>query len=400
MAARTYITLRHRIRGKKSVYRYLSGCAGANRFMWNQALAHIEREQEEAEDGKADFSAFTLNGLIPKLRNSAEYPWMKLYPAADYRGATKRLSDAKRAFVQGKRKPPRFKKRGKCRKSFDLLDRMRRLKPDGTLHFKRGMKVRLMDFDRLQRYRHPIARKITVFEDRGRWYAAVTYKVDAVQRPARGAGIGIDRNAGQLYDSTGVQHTQPDHTDLDRRIDFLKRRAARQNRGSGRWHDTQRTIARLLRQRRDINRNHARHVAKRITQVSELVFLEDLNVKGMTRSAKGTVENPGTNVKQKSGLNRAIQDTTWSVHEQYLAERGCVVKVPAAYTSQRCGGCGHTESGNRRERQFKCKSCGLKMHADHNAALNIMASGRASVKARRGLAVTRPMKREYIGVGG
>jgi len=35
-----------------------------------------------------------------------------------------------------------------------------------------------------------------------------------------------------------------------------------------------------------------------------VIRVENLNIKGMTRSARGTVEKPGRNVAQKTGLNR------------------------------------------------------------------------------------------------
>ena len=94
----------------------------------------------------------------------------------------------------------------------------------------------------------------------------------------------------------------------------------------------------------------------------------------MTRSAKGTVEEPGHNVKAKSGLNKAILDQGWYELRRQLAYKldwlgGKLIVVPPQYTSQ-----------NRpTQEQFKCTSCGFELNADHNAALNILAAGRAVI---------------------
>ena len=94
----------------------------------------------------------------------------------------------------------------------------------------------------------------------------------------------------------------------------------------------------------------------------------------MTASAKGTVEQPGRNVKQKAGLNRSILASGWGGLELKLAyQAGEVVKVNLAYTSQTCGRCGHVHQANRPSQAvFRCGVCGFQVNADHNAAINIL----------------------------
>ena len=116
----------------------------------------------------------------------------------------------------------------------------------------------------------------------------------------------------------------------------------------------------------------------------------------MTASAKGTVEKPGKNVKQKAGLNRVILCTGWHQFEQMLTYK-CrqVIKVPAAYTSQRCNACGHTEKDNRKtQEEFKCVACGHKINADYNASANILASGIGAAARGGAYPLGSPMIRE------
>jgi putative transposase len=84
-----------------------------------------------------------------------------------------------------------------------------------------------------------------------------------------------------------------------------------------------------------------------------VIALEDLKVKNMSRSAKGTIEEPGTKVRQKAGLNPGILDQAWGEFArqlQYKAQAlgGAVVYVNPAYSSQECNVCGHVDKGNRK----------------------------------------------------
>ena len=99
------------------------------------------------------------------------------------------------------------------------------------------------------------------------------------------------------------------------------------------------------------------------------MVLEKLNTQGMTASARGTQEAPGTNVKAKSGLNRSILATGWAEIEQMLAYEIRVAYINPAYTSQRCSRCGHVDARSRTiQAVFLCTSCGYEDHADLNAA--------------------------------
>ena len=115
----------------------------------------------------------------------------------------------------------------------------------------------------------------------------------------------------------------------------------------------------------------------------------------MTRSARGAQGKVGRNVRAKAGLNRKILRSGWGLLARRLADKapGRVEKVPAAYTSQICSGCGHRDPESRESQsRFRCRACGLQVHADVNAARNI-AAGRA-VTARGAGGVARPVNRE------
>ncbi|MCE2466759.1 MAG: transposase [Caldilineaceae bacterium] len=106
----------------------------------------------------------------------------------------------------------------------------------------------------------------------------------------------------------------------------------------------------------------------------------------MTASAKGTVGKPGTQVKQKSGLNRAILASGWDGLELKLAYKaGALLNVDAAYTSQTCSRCGHVSKANRPSQAvFACGTCGFRANADHNAAIKHFGAGGRPARARFG----------------
>lgn len=130
-----------------------------------------------------------------------------------------------------------------------------------------------------------------------------------------------------------------------------------------------------------------------------LVVIEDLRICNMTASAKGTLAEPGRNVRQKAGLNRAILDKGWYGFARALEHKARyngseIIEINPAFTSQRCSACG-TVDGESRESQarFACRSCGHTENADVNAAKNILAAGLA-VTGRGDLGVARSVKRQ------
>lgn len=112
-----------------------------------------------------------------------------------------------------------------------------------------------------------------------------------------------------------------------------------------------------------------------------IVVVEELKIKNMTKSAKGTTEIAGKNVKQKAGLNRSITQQSWGMFFELLnyklKERGGkLIRVNPKHTSQTCNDCGHVSKENRQSQsKFVCTACGYTANADTNAAKNILVRG-------------------------
>ena len=111
--------------------------------------------------------------------------------------------------------------------------------------------------------------------------------------------------------------------------------------------------------------------------------MENLKVSNMSASAKGTVGDPGKNIKAKSGLNKSILDQGWFEFRRQIEYKlnwrgGKLILVPPQYTSQSCSSCGYVSKDNRTSQsRFVCVACSHAQNADLNAALNILAAGHA-----------------------
>jgi len=247
-------------------------------------------------------------------------------------------------------------------------------------------------------------RNVTIQRDGRHWYITFCIEDHRAAPAANGLpAVGIDRGVvmpvatsdGQCFDGVGMRPGE------QRRVRHLQRRLARQKQGSNRRRRTVRAIGRVYERVRNRRADFCHQTAHTLTTEHGLVAVEDLRVKHMTASARGTVEQPGRHVRQKAGLNRSILDKAWgrlrTTLEWHGRKNGCsVVAVPAAYTSQTCSRCKHVAAESRESQaDFCCVACGYQTNADVNAANTILAAGLA-VSGRGGLAVGPPVKRQPL----
>lgn len=217
--------------------------------------------------------------------------------------------------------------------------------------------------------------------------------------------VGVDRGVKvALALSDGRMLNREFTTDAETdRVKALQRRAARQHgprtpgsagrKGrrdpSKRWLRTQKQIAKIAARQRRRRDDFTTKTAHDLAVAHSLIAVEDLKVAHMTRRAKPVPDpdRPGVflpnRAAQKTGLNRAILAKGWgkfllALTHQVRYTGTQIILVPAAFTSQRCHQCGHTEPGNRdNQADFRCLRCGHMAHADTNAACNILAAGLA-----------------------
>ena len=222
------------------------------------------------------------------------------------------------------------------------------------------------------------------------WYVCFECEREVTALPKTGCAIGIDRGVHVLAaTSEGRLIRNPQFLERARLlIERLQRAVSRKRRGRKNRRKAVRLLARAHRRVKEARRDFLHKSARKIVNLSDVVVLEALNIRAMTRSAKGTTENPGRNVKAKAGLNRALLDSSFGLLRQMIVAKAeeaarAVVEVDPRYSSQECARCGHIAAESRRERRYSCIDCGFTVHADVNAALVIR--GRAELRpAARG----------------
>ncbi|MEV0369677.1 transposase [Streptomyces sp. NPDC050636] len=208
-------------------------------------------------------------------------------------------------------------------------------------------------------------------------------------KPHMGGGVGIDRGINKplaLSDGSFREHGEWLRPKEKERLRRLERTAARKRDhrkpGERNSNRIKRTFDQIKQLRARATRRALDWQHKATTELADtfgVVGVEDLTIANMVRSAKGTVEAPGKNVRQKAGLNRSISGEAWgrtvTMLEYKLADRGGhLFKVPAPNTSRRCHACGFITEGSRESQaRFVCKNktCGWSGNADTNASFNV-----------------------------
>jgi putative transposase len=153
---------------------------------------------------------------------------------------------------------------------------------------------------------------------------------------------------------------------------------------SNNWKKQKRRIASIHSKIANARKDYLHKISTEISKNHAVIMIEDLKVSNMSRSAKGTQEEPGQNVKQKSDLNRSILDQGWYEFRRQLEYKqqwrgGKVIVVPPQHTSQECLKCSYICKENRKTQSlFVCTACGYSAHADFVGANNVLAAGQAA----------------------
>jgi putative transposase len=234
----------------------------------------------------------------------------------------------------------------------------------------------------------------------GRWHVAFAVVPDPIPAPGTGEVVGVDRGiAVSAALSTGEMFCAPILRDTEKmRLVRLSRKLAKAKRGSNRRARVRVAIARLKARETDRRKDWAEKLSTDLARRFDVIAVEDLKIVSMTRSAKGTFEAPGRNVRQKSGLNRGILANGWGLLVERLEHKapGRVQKINPRYTSQTCVACGHCATGSRESQsRFRCVACGYQANADVDAAENIRDTAVGhTVAARGGTGLPEPVNRE------
>lgn len=362
---------------------------GHARFVWN-----LGQEQRSAyRIGRGPTPAFAEQCRQLTDARTAE-PWLAAGSVNVQQQALRDLDQAWRNFFAGTHGRPSWRKQG-SHEGFRITDFTFGLHVRKLNRCWGQVKIPKVGWVRFRWSRAvPDAKSYRVTLDpSGRWHVAFAAIPKPIPGPGTGDVVGIDRGvAVSLALSSGETY----HAPLPSRgVEHLQKRLLRATRGSNRRRIAKGRLARMRARDIDRRKDWAEKASTEIARRFDVIRIEDLRIGNMTRSARGTVDAPGRNVRQKAGLNRAILRSGWGLFARRLEDKapGRVQKINPAYTSQMCSACGTTDRKARESQAvFRCRSCGFACNADVNAAKNIAAAGRA-VTARGGPQVG-PVNRE------
>ncbi|MDW8478403.1 RNA-guided endonuclease TnpB family protein [Streptomyces scabiei] len=364
---------------------------------------HLNQIKGDSRAGGLPDGVYGPERPCPWWHEVNTYAFQSAFIDADH--AWKNWLDSLRGTRAGRRVGyPQFKKKGRAREAFRLHHDVKRptIRLEGyrRLLLPRVGSVRL--HESAKRMGRPISRgqaivqSVTVSRAGHRWYASVLCKVttELPERPTQ-----RQRSRGRVGVDLGVKHlavlsqplepdnaatafvTNPRHVrKAERRLAKAQQALARTEKGSARRGKARQRVARLHHEvavrRSTVLHAMTKQLATRFAEVA----IEDLNVDGMTRSARGTLAKPGRLVRQKASLNRAILDAAPAELRRQLTYKtgwyGSTLAVLDRWwpSSKTCSACGWQNPRlTLADRTFQCANCTLTIDRDLNAARNIAA---------------------------
>jgi putative transposase len=365
--------------------------AGACRFVYNAAL---ELQSSRYQDGGKHLTYAALCRELTECRT--EYPWLADVPVHALQQSLKDLCRAFTNFFAQRASYPKPHKKGR-------QDSFRIPSPEEFELDQQNSRIKLPKLGWI-RYRH--SRKVlgepanvTVSHSCGRWYLSVQTERE-VETPVHSStsSVGLDWGIANFltpFKGEPFQSLSPLKQNATKLARFA-RRLARKKKFSSNWKRLRAKISKLHQHIANARKDFVHKASHDISKNHAVVCVEDLQVKNMSKSAKGTQERPGQNVKKKSGLNRSILDASpFELRRQLeyktLWSGGWLVAVPPQNTSRHCPACGHTAKENRKTQAlFSCLECGFSANADWVAARNIEEAGLALLACSQSSGISPP----------
>ena len=352
--------------------------AGACRFVFNKALA---LQQANHAAGEKFIGYVAMAKHLTAWRNGPETPWLMAAPCHPLQHALKDLERAYKHFFAQRADFPRFRRKG-VDEAFRYPD-PKQIKLDQA-----NSRIFLPKLGWL-RYRNSRdalgeVRNVTVRRVGDKWLMAVqTRREVATPVPTATSAIGIDVGIARFATLSDGAFIAPRNSfkQQQARLARYQRSMRRKVKFSNNWKKAQTRVQRLHTTIGNTRRDFLHKTTTTLSKNHALVCVEDLQVRNMSKSAKGTKEQPGTHVRQKAGLNRAILDQGWGEFRRQLAYKvpwqgATLLAVTPHNTSRTCPCCGHVAAENRlTQAGFCCVGCGYENHADVVGAINILERG-------------------------
>ncbi|RDK05270.1 RNA-guided endonuclease InsQ/TnpB family protein, partial [Cupriavidus lacunae] len=224
----------------------------------------------------------------------------------------------------------------------------------------------------------------TVSLSAGKWFVSIQTEREVEQPvPQATSAVGIDMGIARFATFNDGSFLAPlsSFKKHEARLRRYQRAMSRKVKFSRNWKKAKARVQRVHARIGNARRDYLHKATTSISQNHAMVCIEDLQVRNMSRSAAGTTEQPGKNVRAKSGLNKSILDQGWFEFRRQLDYKlawngGWLIVVPPQNTSRTCPACGCVSADNRQtQAQFVCVECSFEENADVVGAINVLARG-------------------------
>lgn len=369
-----------RLNPKHTHLSHLNQALGANRFVWNKLLAmnlfRLENKQPILWYNE-------MAWFITLWKQSDEFDFLNLAPSQSLQQTAKSLDRAfKDAFNknQPNKRIPNFKRLGKNEAGIKY--------PQGVLLDEGNSVIKLpkLGWVKYRNSRKTLGKikNVTISRKAGNYTLSIqTEREVREQLHPSSTAVGIDMGVVQFATLSNGAVIAPKNSfkQLSEKLAVNQRRLKHKAKFSANWQKQQTKVRKLHTTIANVRNDFLHQTSTAISKNHAMIVMEDLKVTNMSKSSKRTLETPGKQVAQKSGLNRSILDQGWGEFRRQLEYKlswqgGIMLFVPPAYTSQTCSTCGHIDKDNRKtQSEFACTACGHTDNADINAAKNILAKG-------------------------
>ena len=207
----------------------------------------------------------------------------------------------------------------------------------------------------------------------GNWYACFSCEVEPKPLEPTPNVVGIDLGLTTFaYLSNGEKIARQRWMKRDEKdIARLQRKKERFAKGSAERRRVVHALCHAYERAANRRRNFAHQESRKLVNEYQFIAFEDLDIQDMQVNGNKTI-------------SRGIADVAWGQFVQFTAYKAVeagrsVVLVNPRGTTQMCSGCHTIVPKDLSVRIHACPHCGLKLNRDHNAALNILASGLSSM---------------------
>ncbi|MEJ2446224.1 MAG: transposase [Exilibacterium sp.] len=366
--------------------------AGSCRFAYNKALA-LQKERYEQGEKKLGYAG--LCKRLTEWRHGTETPWLADAPTHPLQQALKDLERAYVNFFAKRAEFPRFRKKGQG-DSFRYPD-PKQIKLDQV---NSRLFLPKLGWLRYRNSRDVLGevKQVTVSSSGGKWFVSIQTEREVAQPIPKGGAVGIDMGVVRFATFSDGSFIAPLNSFKRHEAALRKAQQAmsRKTKFSRNWKKAKARVQRIHAHIGSARRDFLHKSTTTISQNHAMVCIEDLQVRNMSRSAAGTTDAPGRNVRAKSGLNQSILDQGWFEFRRQLDYKlawngGHLIAVAPHNTSRTCLCCGHVSADNRRTQEwFSCVECGFEENADVVGAINILRAGHARCACEVSDAVRSP----------